>query len=117
MPRLAAEGWVVDGNYFDEVGAALVWPAADVVVWLDIPRRTAFRRAVVRTARRVVGRRALWNGNRETVTNLGPANLVRLWRRWPDYGRRIDELRSARPETTVVRLRSDRDVRRWLVTT
>lgn len=33
----ATPAWVLDGNYFDQI-ARLVWPAADVVVWLDLPR-------------------------------------------------------------------------------
>jgi adenylate kinase family enzyme len=51
--RLAADRWVVDGNYIDEV-ADLAWPGADAIVWLDLPRRVAIRRAVLRSTRRAL---------------------------------------------------------------
>lgn len=116
--RLEAAGgrWVVDGNYLEEIGAQL-WPAADTLVWLDLPRRRAVTRAVLRSARRVLTRRPLWNGNREVVAVLSPWSVARLWRRWPHYGSAIesslaDLRRAGHPE--VVRLRTGPDVDRWL---
>gem|GEM_PF-2370040 len=35
------DGWVADGNYLDEV-SSMLWGSADVIVWLDLPRRTGF---------------------------------------------------------------------------
>jgi adenylate kinase family enzyme len=110
-----ADGWVADGNYLDEVGRTVLWPVADTVVWLDLPRHRAYRRAVARTIRRVGRRETLWNDNHETWRSLMPANLLRVWRRWPDYGQRIAALVDADLGPTVVRLRSDAEVRRWLV--
>jgi adenylate kinase family enzyme len=111
-----ATGWVVDGNYLDEVGRDVAWPAAATLVWLDLPRRVAYPRAVGRTIRRLVGRQALWNGNRETVRNLSPGSLLRLWRRWPDYSARIGALVSDDDTNgpVVVRLRTDAEVRAWV---
>jgi hypothetical protein len=111
-----ADGWVTDGNYLDEVGRTVLWPAADTVVWLDLPRRHASRRAVARTLGRVRHHERLWNDNRETWRSLTPANLVRMWRRWPGYGRRIAALVDADPGPTVVRLRDDAEVEQWLAT-
>jgi len=112
----ATTGWVIDGNYLEEVARTTVLPATDVLLWLDLPRPVAVRRAVARTARRVVGRRPLWNDNREAARNLAPANLVRVWRAWPGYSARIavllDELGDAAPD--VVRLRSDAEVRSYV---
>jgi hypothetical protein len=109
--------WVVDGNYLEESGR-VAWSAAETLVWLDVPRRIAVRRAVLRTTRRVVGRQALWNGNRESLRCLGPRSLSALWLRWPSYGDQLSCM-VAEPEARhlqVVRLRSPRDVRRWMQT-
>jgi hypothetical protein len=110
------DSWVVDGNYFEEVGAPVVWPAADALVWLDLPRSTAYRRTVIRTARRALTRRPLWHGNRETIANLGPRSLLRLWTLWPRYGEQIAALLAtpAFDALRVVRLRSPADVTSWL---
>lgn len=112
----AASRWVVDGNYFEEGGVEHVWPEADTLVWLDLPRRVGFRRAVSRSIRRVAFRRRLWNGNREPLRVLTPRSLTRLWLRWPAYNRRIDALvhDDAHHGGALVRLRSVREVRRWL---
>jgi adenylate kinase family enzyme len=104
--------WVVDGFYVDEVGD-LVWPRADLVVWLDLPRRTCVRRAVLRAARRRVSGAELWNGNRESWAVLSPRSVWRLWKRWPTYPDRVAE-RLARHEGDVLRLRTPAAVRRWL---
>ncbi len=43
------ERWVMDGNYSRTFGARL--PRADLVIYLDFPRRIYFRRAVLRTVK------------------------------------------------------------------
>jgi hypothetical protein len=94
----------------------VLWPAADTLVWLDLPRHTAFRRAVFRTLRRAMTRERLWNANRQGLDVLRPASLLALWRRWPSYSAATaallgqDEFNHLR----VVRLRSPTDVRAWL---
>lgn len=67
---LAAAGdrWVIDGNY-DEI-RDLVWPRADLVVVLDLPRRVVMRQLVTRSVGRAALRHELWNGNRESFRNL-----------------------------------------------
>jgi adenylate kinase family enzyme len=112
---LDTKRWIVDGNYLDVVGRAEVWPAADTVVWLDLPRRVAFRRTIQRSARRVFTRQSLWSGNREQLSIFAPSSLARLWNRWPRYGEQIQALLKE-PDLDhleVVRLRSPRDVRRF----
>jgi adenylate kinase family enzyme len=77
---VAADGWVVDGNY--SAVAPLVWARADTVVWIDLPRRTVLRRIVWRTLRRAAIRAELWNGNRERWRNmfsLDPQKSVIAW--------------------------------------
>lgn len=107
--------WVVDGNYLEEV-ALIVWPSADLVVWLDIPRLTAYRRAIQRTFGRVATREELWGGNRERIRNLGPASMYRLWRDLPEYSNRIGALlgQPAFADIPHVRLRSPSDTANWL---
>jgi adenylate kinase family enzyme len=62
------DGWVLDGNY--PAVRPLVWARADTVVWVDPPRHVVMRRLLVRTVRRGLTRRELWNGNRESLRNL-----------------------------------------------
>lgn len=62
---LAADGWVVGGNY----GKArdLIWPRADTLVWLDYPLWLSLWRLFWRTVRRIITQEDLWGtGNRET---------------------------------------------------
>ena len=61
----AGPRWVIDGNY--RVVRDIVWAAADTVVWLDLSRARVTWRVIRRTLGRVVGRRELWNGNRERL--------------------------------------------------
>lgn len=117
LARLGAnERWVTDGNYIDVGALDIIVPGADTLVWLDLPRRTCMRRAVLRTACRIGRKQELWAGNRENVSNLAPRQLVRLWRRWPSYPRQIHELAASGACTHlfVVRLRSPRQVRTWI---
>lgn len=78
--KLAADGWVIDGNY--SAVRQLVWARADTVVWLDLPKRTVMRQIIWRTFRRVARREELWNGNRERWQNffsLDPEKSVIAW--------------------------------------
>jgi len=79
--RIAADSWIVDGNY-ETHSRPLVWPAADTVVWLDLPLGVVMRQVIGRTLRRLWQREVLWNGNRERWWNLidpRPAENVSLW--------------------------------------
>ena len=60
----SAERWVSDGNY--SAVRDLVWGRATAVIWLDYPFATVLRRALYRTARRVLLREELYSGNRES---------------------------------------------------
>ncbi len=65
---VAADAWVVDGNYGEIQD--VVWSRADTVVWLDLPRWLVTSRVVRRTLIRGVRRQELWNGNRESLANV-----------------------------------------------
>ncbi len=116
----ATEPWVADGNYQRALSSTL-WPRADTVLWLDYPRWVVVPRILARTARRLVGRAELWNGNRESVRNLvrlDPKENIILWsitqhRRYQDqYAQAIAEGRFDQAE--VLHLRHPRDAARLL---
>ena len=114
---VAADAWVVDGNY--AAVRDLVWERTEAVVWLDFRLHTILWRYATRTGRRIRTREELWpgTGNRETLS----LHLLRrdglLWwilgtyrRRRRDYPR----LLAGNPRIAAVRLRSPRDADRWL---
>lgn len=112
-PLLAAPRWVVDGSYRSKLGD-LVLERADVVVWLDLPRRIWLPRLVRRTLSRIVRRERLWNDNRETLWNgfFARDSLLRFAVRTYPQRRRRYPVELAR--YNLVRLRSPRELERWL---
>jgi adenylate kinase family enzyme len=112
-PVLAEDGWVIDGNYQGKLGN-LVLDAADTIVWLDLPTRVWLPRLARRTWRRVVRQEPLWNGNRESWRDavwgresLFGYALTQQPRRRREYPRRLAGM-------PVARLRTPREVDRWL---
>ncbi len=110
-------GWVVDGNYQGRLGD-LVTARADTVVWLDYSRAVVMSRVGRRTLGRLVLRRELWNGNRESWSfgvKRDPAENILLWA-WTRHRayRRDYERASARAATEWVRLGSPRRTEQWL---
>jgi shikimate kinase len=114
---LAGERWVADGNYSKV--RDLVWGRADTVVWLDYAFAVTYSRLLWRTARRVVSRETLWNGNQERVgTQLFSRDSLLLWG-LTTYGRyrRTFPVLLASPayqHVQAVRLRTPRATARWL---
>jgi hypothetical protein len=114
--RLAGDGWVVDGDYSSKLGD-LVFERADTVVWLDQPLPLILWRLWPRTYRRIRRREELWNGNRESWRGAfwGRESLYAWTIRTHLHKRRTFPERFARhPHAEVVRLRSPREVERWL---
>ncbi len=64
------DAWVVDGFYVIEAGVPIVWPRADTLVWLDLPRKQCVPRAVHRSLGQVARCVELWNGNRQRASVL-----------------------------------------------
>jgi shikimate kinase len=124
VAALGTGRWVADGNYFSHGSREAVWPRADTIVWLDLPRRTTFRRVVVRTTDRSLRRTELWNGNRESLRlALARDGLIPFaWRQHPSYGERYGRLMDdpgsdpALAHLRWIRLRSPRAIRRWMAT-
>jgi adenylate kinase family enzyme len=114
-PLVTTDEWVIDGAYRGKLGN-LVLARADTVVWLDLPRRVWLPRLLRRTARRLLTRQALWNGNRETLRGVlwAPDALIPIaWRSFTSRRRRYPTELAPFP---VVRLRSRRAVARFLAT-
>jgi len=116
----ATDGWVACGNY-SLVREPVVWPRADTVVVLDLPKHLVMRRVVRRTLRRTLRREELWNGNREPLTNLyawdPERNIVRWsWVRHGVYRQRYAEAATdpRHADLEFVFLRSPAEVRAFL---
>lgn len=72
--------WVVDGNYSQN--RDVIWPKAEMVIWLDYPLWLTMGRVVRRTVRRAVTREELWHGNKEPLSNLlslDPKKSIIAW--------------------------------------
>jgi adenylate kinase family enzyme len=116
---VAAESWVVDGNYSAVID--LVFARADTVVWFDLPRRTVMRQVLYRTVTRAVTRTELWNGNREPLTGLfriDPHQSILRWA-WTQHAKYRARYSAAAADPlnahlTFVRVGSRAEARRLL---
>lgn len=112
----AGERWVADGNYTRM--RAVLWARATTFVWLDYPRGVPTWRAVKRTFPRLLTRRELWNGNRESWRNLFDSGhpIYWSWHHHPVQRASYEEAVAdpAYAHVDVVRLRSPRETARWL---
>lgn len=109
--------WVCEWQY--SVVRARLAERADLLVWIDLPRRTVMRRVIVRTLRRRLRGEKLWNGNVEGPLRTiftDPEHIIR-WA-WTQHARTTEKVLSVherRPELPIVRLRSRAEVERWYV--
>ena len=113
---VAEDAWVIDGKYGASSARDLVWPRADTVVWLDLPRVVVMWRVVARTVRRMVRREVLWSGNRESLRMALGRDSIIVWA-WTTFDRRrrdYPRVLAVNPHLAVVRLRSSGEVRRFL---
>lgn len=106
-------GWVVAGNYV--MAADIVQGHADMIVWLDLGRRSTVPRVARRTFRRAATREELWNGNRETWRDaLHPRRsmIAEAWRAQPRHRTRYEQLAQTPlwSGATVHRLRTPGEV-------
>jgi len=96
LVRAATEspGWIADGNY--SVARETLWPRAEVVIWLNYSRPRVLWRGLKRTVGRVLSRRELWHGNRESVRRAFLSRESILWWIWTTHERRRRELAALR---------------------
>ncbi|GAB6985566.1 P-loop NTPase family protein [Nocardioides pyridinolyticus] len=112
----AGDRWVAEWQY--DAGRPLLAARADLFVWVDLPYPVVLSRVVRRTVRRRLRNEELWHGNREAPLHTfltDPEHIVR----WSistrkKYDERVPAVAAERPDLPIVRLRSVRDVDRWL---
>ena len=112
------DGWIVVGNYGQV--RDLVWRPADTLVWLDLPLPVVMSRLLRRTVKRAVTREELWGtGNRETLSNAFLSRnsilLYALKTHRRNRERFAQECEALAGEKRVVRLRSRRDIERFVL--
>jgi adenylate kinase family enzyme len=112
-PIVTTQAWVIDGAYRGKLGD-LVLEAADAVVWLDLPVHVWLPRLLRRTFGRILRKEELWSGNRETLRGafIGRDALIPFTLRHYRRRRRLYPIQLAR--FNLVRLRSQREVDRFL---
>lgn len=110
---IAQDAWVMDGNYSGTLELRLT--RADLVLFLDLPRRVTLRRVVRRSLR--------WHGRTRPDMGQGcPERFDREFLAWvwnyPREGRlrTLTAIEAAGAADRVVTLRSPRNVSRWLRT-
>jgi adenylate kinase family enzyme len=113
------EGWIVVGNYAQV--RDLTWRAADTLVWLDLPFPLVMWRLLWRTVRRAITKEELWGtGNHESLRlAFFSRHSILLWAiktHKRNRARFAVECEFLGKEKTVVRLRSAREVERFLAT-
>ena len=110
-----ASGWVVDGTYRSKLGD-LVLERADIVVWLDLPRRVWLPRLLRRTVSRIVRPRgALEREPRDAAErSLQPASRSSVSRCGRNYRAAAPAYPAELAPYPHVRLRTPAAVARWL---
>ena len=113
------DGWIVVGNYGQV--RDLVWQPADTLIWLDLPLSLVMWRLLRRTIRRITTREELWGtGNRESLRGaFFSRDSILLWALKTHHRNRERfalECGILAGEKRVVRLRSAREVERFLAT-
>ncbi|MDH2442432.1 AAA family ATPase [Amnibacterium sp. CER49] len=111
-----SDAWVTEWQY--DVARPVLAARADLLVWLDLPRRVVLARVVRRTLRRRLRRLELWNGNVEPALATiltDPEHIVRwAMRTYGIYPGRVREALAEHPGVRLVRIRNGRDARRLL---
>ncbi|MCG3211273.1 MAG: hypothetical protein FOGNACKC_04916 [Anaerolineae bacterium] len=75
---IAAERWVLDGNYSQV--RPIIWRRATALIWLNYAFPVVFWRALKRTVRRAATREELFAGNRETFRqSFFSRDSILLW--------------------------------------
>lgn len=113
---VATPEWVAEWQY--SAVRSLLRGRADLLVWLDLPRRVVFARLLRRTLYRRLRRTPLWNSNVEPPLRTFFTDRDHLLRwAWRAHARTGPRVLAALDDPTgpvVVRLGSPREVRTWL---
>lgn len=111
---ISGDRWVLDA--VPSAARDLARDRADLVVALDYPRWFSLQRLVRRTARRLVTREEICNGNTEDVRKTLSRNSILAWhfRSFANTRARIRRLLDDPTGPPVVRLTSQRATDAWL---
>lgn len=109
-----AERWVSEWQYAP--ARPVLIARADTLIWLDYRRFTVMHRVLRRSFVRAAFRRPTFNGNVETFRSwLDPEHPIRWsWSGHARFAERVMTDYRPRPGLALVRLRSPRELRRWL---
>lgn len=110
----ARNEWILDTAYAKWLEIPLA--RVELVFGLDYPRWFSFIRLLRRTAARVIDRKEICNGNRETFRNLVSRESILVWH-FKSFRNKRERIRrwAANPDgPKVVLLRSAREAERWL---
>ena len=66
--NISSDGWVVSGNYSKT--NCIIWPQADIIVWLDYPFWLCFWQILKRGIQNIIKKKEFCNGNYETLRGL-----------------------------------------------
>ncbi len=113
------DGWIVVGNYGQV--RDLVWQPADTLIWLDLPLSLVMWRLLRRTIRHIATKEELWGtSNRESLRGaFFSRDSILLWALKTHHRNRERfalECGFLAREKKVVRLKSAREVERFLAT-
>ncbi|WP_251153025.1 AAA family ATPase [Cellulosimicrobium sp. Marseille-Q4280] len=115
---LAQDTFVTEWQY--STARPLILARVELLVWLDLPTSATMRQVLGRTVRRSVRREVLWNGNVEpplwrSVLQPPEENIVRwAWVTRHKYRDLPERVARDAPHVALVRLRSRREVDRWV---
>lgn len=112
----AGETWVTEWQY--AAARPVLAARADLLVWLDLPFPLTLSRVLRRTVRRRMRREVLWNGNVEPPLHTVFTDREHVVR-WAIASRhklddRVPAAVAEHPHLVGVRLRSPREVERWV---
>ncbi|CAM02308.1 adenylate kinase family enzyme [Saccharopolyspora erythraea NRRL 2338] len=110
----AQDEWILDAAYGKWLEIPLA--RAELVVALDYPRWLSLSRLLRRTAGRVVDKRTVCNGNRETLRTVLSRDSILLWhfRSFARKRRRMREWAADPSGPAVHRFGRPRDLRAWI---
>jgi len=112
----ARDAWVTEWQY--PAARPLLLGRAELLVWLDLPVPVVMWQVTRRTLRRRLRRTPLWNGNVEPPLRTvltDPDHILRwAWQSRHKLCGLDERLAREAPHVQVVRLRSRREVERWV---
>jgi adenylate kinase family enzyme len=111
-PIVAKETWVTDGTYASL--GALIAARTNLIVWLDLSPWVWLPRLLKRSARRLLFREELWNGNRETLRGVFFERDGVIPHALRAYFRRRHQMAASLAPYRYVRLRTVAEVDRFL---